>query len=135
MPRGGKRAGAGRPRTLDNPATRQEIALEFQRRMTAWAGAVAMGRSSNLQKRRQLDAEMRRLAQTHKVHQRDEEMIEYHRQLRSQMERCQAKIDALPNHPTALIRRPKGMRARFIRELADEYRVSERVIADCLRGF
>jgi hypothetical protein len=120
---------------LDNPAIRQEIALEFRRRMTAWAGAVATGRSSNLQKRRQLDAEMRRLAKTHKIIQRDEEMIEYHRQLAPQMQRLQAEIDALPNHRTVSIRRPRGIRARFIRELANEYSVSERVIADCLREF
>jgi hypothetical protein len=103
--------------------------------MQAWAAAVAMGRSPNLQKRRALDAKMRRLAKTHKIQQHDPERIEFHRQLDSQMRRLQAQIDAPPDHYTAPIRRPKGMRARFIRELADEYGVSERVVADCLREF
>jgi len=136
MPRGGKRDRAGRLPSL-TAAKREEIARNYHQRMQAWAAAVAMGRDPNLQKRRALDAEMRRLAQTHKLptEGRDEEVIEYHRRLHPQMQRLQAEIDALPNRCTVPVRHPKGVRRRFIQELAGEYGVSERMVVRCINEF
>jgi hypothetical protein len=134
MPHGGRRKGAGRKRAL--PLTRrEEIRHEYRQRMGAWAAARLFGRDQNIQKRRALDANMRKLAAKFKVADTDQDDggIRYLAgSLRSEMQKLQAEIDRLPNQPSGAMRRPRGRRNRIIKELAEEYGISKRMVVRCI---
>ena len=135
MPRGGKRPGSGR--TPDLPLSeREEIAREYHQRMEAWAAAIAMGRDPNMQERWKIEMRMRTLAtRVEEPTGSDHRTVVYHRQVHSEMQRLQARLDELPNQCAVPARRAKGVRTRFIRELASEYGVSKRMVARCINEF
>jgi hypothetical protein len=136
VPRGGRRPGAGRKRLA--PEKREEIAREYHRRMTAWSLAQARTRNPNVQKRRQLDAEMREVAKTFALPDapRDEDLIHYHLRLGARMDKLQREIDSTPDHrPPAKLRRAKGPRDRIVEDLAEEYGVSQRMVIRCINEF
>jgi hypothetical protein len=48
------------------------------------------------------------------------------------MQKLQAEIDRLPNQPSGAMRRPRGRRNRIIKELAEEYGISKRMVVRCI---
>jgi hypothetical protein len=136
VPKPGKKL--GRPPELAQ-AAREEIAREFYHRMQAWAAAQLLGRDRNIQARRKLDARMRERAKTHalptSITDTDDEVIRFHPKLRPEMEKLQAEIDRIPNKPAGVIRRAKGPRTRFIREIAAEFGTTQRMVVRCINEF
>jgi hypothetical protein len=133
MPHGGRRKGAGRKPKLP-PVRRVEIWHEYRQRMGAAEAAKLMARDPNMQKRRALDAHMRKLAAKIKVADTDQDggAIRYASPLGSEMRKLQAEIDRLPNRPSGTMRRARGRRNRIIKELAKKYRTTKRMIVRCI---
>jgi hypothetical protein len=144
MPRGGPRVPKpgkklGRPPELVQTA-REEIKREYHQRMQAWAAAQAIGRDPNMRRRYALEKEMLRLAKKHPPlsfshDERDEDKLYFYSGAQHLFDPLEAELKSRRNQPDLKAfppKRAKGPRKRFIRELAKEFRVSERMIVRCI---
>jgi hypothetical protein len=138
MPHGGKRAKAGRPRKLED-SVREAIAREYRQRMQAWAAAQQIGRDPNMIRRWEIEKKMERLAEkvpppSSSQHERREDELYFYSRARHLFEPLQAELNSRLNQPNVAfpLKRAKGPRGRFIKELAEKYEVSPRTVVRCI---
>jgi hypothetical protein len=150
MPRGGKRPGTGRKRKLED-SVREAIAREYRQRMQAWAAAQAMQRDSKRRKRIAILEKVVELAEKHPPlsfsrHEEREGEIYFYGGASHLFKPLQAKLNKLDKDKRAEnplpqpkvtfpLQRARGPRKRFIKELAEEYKVSTRMVARCISEF
>jgi hypothetical protein len=150
---GGNHGGAGRKRQLP-VEKREQIAREFRNRMEAWAGAQAIGRDPHMRRRWETERKMEGLAKKHpplsfQQQARDEwdGNVYFYQGARHLFKPFEAEFgrldeidrkrqEAQPKKPDiSPLKRAKGPRARFIRELADENHISQRMVKRCINEF
>jgi hypothetical protein len=147
MPHGGKRAGAGRPRKLDD-SVKEAIAREYRQMMQAWAAARQMGRDPKRRKRIAILEKVVELAEEHpplsfSQHEKREGEIYFYGRASHLFKPLQAKLNKLDKDKRAEnplpqpkvtfpLQRARGPRNRFIKELAEKWKVSRRTVVSCI---
>jgi hypothetical protein len=137
MPHGGKRPGAGRPRKPED-SVKEAIRREYRQRMQAWAAAQQIGRDPNMIRRWKIEKEMERLAEkfpppSSSQHERREGELYFYSGAHHLIKPLQAELDDRPDQPSALpLKRAKGPRKRFIKELAEKFGVKQRMVIRCI---
>jgi hypothetical protein len=150
---GGNHGGAGRKRQLSDTEGEQ-IAREFRNRMEAWAGAQAIGRDPHMRKRWETEKKMEALAKKHpplsfERQEKDEwdGNVYFYKNAGHLFKPLEAELVRLdgvdrkrqetqPKRPNiSPLKRAKGPRARFIRELAAEHRITQRMVIRCINEF
>jgi hypothetical protein len=108
----------------------------------AWSAAQAIGRDANMKRRWQLEKEMERLAEKHppptfSQHEEREGELYFYSGARHLFEPLGAELNRLPNEPKVAfpLKRAKGPRQRFIRELAKKYKTTPRMVVRCINKF
>ena len=143
MPRGGKRAGPGRKHRL-TPAEREDVARQYHDRMKAYAAAQAYVRDQNTIKWRDKDKQMRDLAKTHiaipgderELLDPEEDVVWPHKRISPKLAKLKAERDSIPPHePAATPKRAKGVRDGFLRDIAEEFKISKRMVKSCINEF
>jgi hypothetical protein len=125
MPHGGPRKGAGRKRDL-SLAQREEIRREYRQRMQAWAAAQQMRHDSTRRKRIAILEEVAQLAKKHPP-------LSYGG-ARRLFKPLEDKLNRLSDQPSVAfpLKRAKGPRKRFIKELAEKFGVKQRMVIRCI---
>jgi hypothetical protein len=138
MPHGGPRKGAGRKRDL-SLAQREEIRREYRQRMQAWAAAQQMRHDSTRRKRIAILEEVAQLAKKHPPlsflqHERREDELNFYGGARRLFKPLEDKLNRLSDQPSVAfpLKRAKGPRKRFIKELAEKFGVKQRMVIRCI---
>jgi hypothetical protein len=141
---GGKRPGAGRKHRL-TPSKREEVAREYHDRKTAYAAAQAFRRDPNTKERRAINKQMRDVAKTHIAMPGDERELldpeedvvwtDSHKPIWPKLEKLKAEFDSISNESPTTPKRAKGVRERFLQEIADKFKISEQTVVRCIREF
>jgi hypothetical protein len=66
----------------------------------------------------------------------EEDVIWTHKQVRPEMEKLQAELKDIPNKSATIPKKwAKGARETFLRELAEEFKISRRLVVYCINNF
>ena len=109
--------------------------------MTAYAAAQAYVNDPNTKKRREINEQMMDLAKTHIAMSGDETLLPgehvvwTHKRMWPKLEKLKAEFDSIPNEPTATPKRAKGVGDKFLQELADDFKISKRMVKSCINEF